>query len=232
MRAFFILFALWSHLALGQIPDWGRFNYVVYDNGDQPVGKYFFTIDKEGSVWRISSEMSIHTRVFLFPVRLRDQNSFTHDGRNFRSFKVSYFKDVPLQSTVQLEVFGVRDGSGWKIQINGGAKTGSQHLPHQSFEDVRNLVSRLVRPEAVLRPGQVRKSLSLDPLSLEISEVVSRGVEIDSIEFQGRKRELFIMEIKASDGNVRVKKFANGLIYRSQTENGYALLKSAQTPSF
>jgi len=232
MRAFFVLTALWSHLALGQIPDQGRFNYVLYDNGDRPVGTYFFTINKEGSVWRITSEMSVDTRFLLFPIRLKDQNTFTHDGRRFQSFHVKYFKDVPLQSTVQLEVSGVRNNNGWIIQTKSGGNTGSQQFSQGSFEEVRNLVSRLVRPEAVLRPGQVRKTLSLDPLSLEISEVESRGVEVDSIEFQGRKRELFVMEIKASDGNAKVKKFSNGLIYRSQTRDGYALLKSAQTPSF
>jgi len=232
VRAFLILIALWPHLALGQIPDRGRFDYVLYDNGDQPVGTYFFTIDKEGTVWRIASEMSIDTRFLFFRIRLKDQNSFTHDGRHFQSFTVSYFKDVPLRSTVQLVVSGVRDGDGWTIRANSDGKTSSQQFSQKSFEEVRNLVSRLVRPDAVLRPGQVRKSLSLDPLSLEISEVESRGVEVDSIEFQGRKRELFVMEIIASDGNVKVKKFANGLIYRSQTRDGYALLVSARTPSF
>jgi hypothetical protein len=232
MRAFLILIALWPHLALGQIPDRGRFNYVLYDNGNQPVGSYFFTIEKEGSVWRIASEMSIDTRFLLFQVRLKDQNSFTHDGRSFQSFNVSYFKDVPLQSTVQLEVSGVRTGSGWTIQTKSGNMNSQKFFSQESFEEVRNLVSRLIRPEAVLRPGQVRRTLSLDPLRLEISEVESRGVEVDWIEFQGRKRELFVMEIRASDGNAKVKKFSNGLIYRSQTRDGYALLISAETPSF
>ena len=232
MRAFFFLAVLWSHLASSQIPDQGRFDYVLYDNGDRPVGTYFFTINKEGSVWRITSEMHVDTRFLLFPIRLRDQNTFTHDGRFFQSFSVKYFKDVPLQSTVELAVSGVRNDNSWTIQTKSGGNIGSQQFSQKSFEEVRNLVSRLVRPEAALRPGQVRRTLSLDPLSLEISEVESRGIAVDSVEFQGRKRELLVMEIKSSDGDVKVKKFSNGLIYRSQTRDGYALLKSAQTPSF
>jgi hypothetical protein len=210
MRALLVLFALWLHPALGQIPDQGRFEYVLYDNGDRPVGTYFFTIAREGHVWRISSEMNVDTRFFLFRIRLQDQNSFTHDGRSFQSFHVKYLKDVPL-STLQLEVSGVRNGNDWIIQTNRDGTTGSRQLSPESFEEVRNLVSRLVRPEAVLRPGQARKSLSLDPLSLEISEVETRGVEVESIEFQGRRRELFVMEISASDGDAKVKKFSNDL---------------------
>lgn len=223
---------MWSQLALGQIPDRGRFEYVLYDNGDRPVGTYFFTIEKEDGVWRIASEMSVDTRFLMLPIRLKDQNSFTHDGENFRSFNVKYFKDVPFQKTVLQEVSGARTADGWTIQSRRSGISGSQQFSHGSFEEVRNLISRLVRPEAVLRPGQVRKTLSLDPLSLAISEVESRGIEVESIEFQGRKRELFVMVTTASDGNVKVKKFSNGLIYRSETEDGYALLKSAQTPSF
>src|ERR1700741_2318882 len=116
MRAFLVLFALWSHLALGQIPDQGRFDYVLYDNSDRPVGTYFFTIAKEGEVWRITSEMSVDTRFLLFRIRLKDQNSFTHDGKVFQSFQVKYFKDVPFQSAMQLEVSGVRNDNGWRIQ--------------------------------------------------------------------------------------------------------------------
>jgi hypothetical protein len=217
---------------LGQIPDQGRFDYVLYDNGDRPVGTYFFTIVKEGSVWRITSEMNIDTRFLLFSIRLKDQNTFTHDGRSFQSFKVDFFKDVPLQRTVQLAVSGARNLDGWTIQTMSGGNAGLQQLPRNSFEEVRNLISRLVRPEAVLRPGQVSTRRSLDPLSLEISEVESRGIAIDSVEFQGRRRELFVMETKSSDGDVTVHKFSNGLIYRSQTSDGYALLKSARTPSF
>lgn len=231
LQALLVISVLWARLALGQIPEEGRFDYVIYDNGNQPVGTYFFTIHKEGSVWRITSEMSVDTRFLLFPVRLKDQNTFTHDGNAFQSFHVKYFKDVPLQRTVQVEVSGVRHNDGWTIQTSG-ASTSSRLFPQESFDEVRNLVSRLVRPENVLRPGQIRKTLSLDPLSLEISEVESRGIKVESIEFQGRTRELFVMETRATDGNVKVKKFSNGLIYRSQTENGYALLKSAQTPSF
>jgi len=232
LRALFALCALWSHLASGQIPDQGRFDYVLYDNGDQPVGTYFFTIAKEGSVWRITSEMNIDTRFLLFSIRLKDHNTFTHDGSAFRSFKVDYFKDVPLQRTVQLAVSGARNPDGWTIETMRGGNTSLQLFLRDSFEDVRNLISRLVRPEAVLRPGQVTKRRSIDPLSLEISEVVSRGIAIDSVEFQGRTRELFVMETKSSDGDVTVHKFSNGLIYRSQTSDGYALLKSARTPSF
>lgn len=232
MRAFLVLAVLWSHLAWSQIPDQGRFDYVLYDNADRPVGTYYFSIGKEGSVWRITSEMNIDTRFLMFPIRLRDRNTFTHDGAHFQSFSVRYFKDVPLQSTVELAVSGVRNGDGWTIQTTSGGNTGSQQFSQKSFEEVRNLVSRLVRPEAALRPGQVRKALSLDPLSLEISEVETRGIALDSVEFQGRKRELLVMEIKSSDGDVKVKKFSNGLIYRSQTRDGYALLKSARTPSF
>jgi hypothetical protein len=232
LRAFFVLSALWSQLALGQIPDQGRFDYVLYDNADRPVGTYFFTISKEGGVWRISSEMNVDTRFLLFPIRLKDQNTFTHDGSFFQSFHVNYLKDVPLQRTVQLEVSGVRNVNGWTIQTMSGGNIVSQQFSQNSFENVRNLVSRLVRPEAVLRPGQISKTLSLDPLSLEISEVETRGIAVDSVEFQGRKRELFVMETKSSDGDVTVHKFSNGLIYRSQTGDGYALLKSARTTSF
>ena len=233
MRTFLSVMGLWPLLAFGQIPDQGRFDYVIYDNGDRPVGSYFFTIRREGRLWRISSEMSVDTRFLLFRIRFRDQNNFTHDGSSFQSFHVSYFKDVPLQRTVQLEVFGERSGETWTIRSTSGGNAGPPRIfPRSSFEEVRNLISRLVRPEAVLQPGQIKRTLSLDPLNLEISEVESRGVAVESIEFQGRRREVFVMDIRASDGNARVMKFANGLIYRSQTEDGYALLKSAETASF
>jgi hypothetical protein len=232
LRACFAAAALWTHLALGQIPDQGRFDYILYDNGDRPVGTYYFTIEKEGGVWRISSDMNVDTRLLLFAIRLRDRNSFTHDGKSFLSFHVSYFKDVPLQRTVQLEVSGVRNLDDWTVRTTRDGAIGARRFAPDSFEDVRNLISRLVRPEAVLQPGQVRKSRSLDPLSLEIDDVETRGVAIGSVEFQGRRRELFVMETKSSDGDVRVQKFSNGLIYRSQTNDGYALLKSAQCPSF
>lgn len=232
MRAVLLPFLLWSSLALAQIPEQGRFDYVLYDGRDQHVGTYFFTIEREGGAWRITSEMSVDARFLLFPIRLNDRNSFIHDGKSFQSFSVRYFKDVPLQRTLQVEVSGARDARGWTIQTTSGGQAVARQFSHQSFDEVRNLVSRLVRPEAILRPGEARKTLSLDPISLEISEVESRGIGIESVEFQGRKRELFVMETRASDGDVRVKKFSNGLIYRSQTSEGYALLKSARTPSF
>src|SRR5258706_14249402 len=138
MRASLILCALWSHLALGQIPDQGRFDYVLYDNADRPVGTYFFTIGKEGAVWRVTSDMSVDTRFLLFSVRLKDQNTFTHDGSVFQSFHVRYFKDVPLQRTVQLEVSGVRDANGWTIQTKSGETTGARQLSPGSFAEARN----------------------------------------------------------------------------------------------
>lgn len=71
-------------------------------------------------------------------------------------------------------------------------------------------------------------------MSLEIDEIESRGLAVERVEFQGRRRELYVMETRASDGNVTVKKFTNGLIliYLSRTDEGYALLVSAQAPSF
>lgn len=232
MRTLLALIFLWPLLTFGQIPDEGRFDYLIYDNGNRVVGTYFFTINKESGVWRISSDMSIDTSFLRLPIRVRDKNTFTHDGKNFLSFNVNYFKDVPLKNTIHLYVSGTRNSNGWAIQIKNNRKSDSQQFSHQSFEEVRNLVSRLVRPEATLGPGQVKKTLSLDPLTLEIGEVESRGVEMDSVEFQGKKRDLYVMETKASDGNVKVHKFSNGLIYRSQTSDGYALLKSAQASSF
>jgi len=232
MRSLFLLHVLWSSLVLGQVPEWGRFDYILYDNGDRPVGTYFFTIGKEGSVWRITSDMRVDTKFLFLPIRFHDRNTFTHDGNTFQSFSVSYLKDVPLQRTVHLEVSGARNGNNWIIQSSKTGNVESRRVPHSAFDEIRNLISRLVRPEAVLKPGEIRRSLSLDPLTLEISEVESRGIEIISTEFQGRKRDLYVMETKASDGNVKVHKFVNGLIYRSQTGEGYALLKSAQTPSF
>ena len=223
--------ALTGH-AHGQIPDQGKFDYVVYDKADRPVGTYSFTIGREGPLWRVSSRMEIDTRILVLRIRLKDENSFTHDGRQFQSFQVSYFKDVPLQRTVQMEVSGRRDESGWTVQSKTAGKAVTRQFAQDRFEEVRNLASRLVRPQAVLRPGQAAKVLSLDPLTLEVGEVESRGVGVEAVEFQGRRRELFVMETRAPDGNVRVHKFANGLIYRSQTEDGYALLKSAQLPSF
>ena len=232
MRALLLLLALWPPLTLGQIPEWGRFDYVLYDNDDRPVGTYFFTISKEGNVWRITSDMSVDTKFLFLPIRFTDRNTFTHDGSTFQSFSVSYLKDVPLQRTVHLEVSGARNGNSWIVQTNKDGRSDSRRISHTTFDEIRNLVSRLVRPESVLTPGQTKRSLSLDPLTLEISEVESRGIEIVSVEFQGRKRDLYVMETKAADGNVKIHKFANGLIYRSQTGEGYALLKSAQTPSF
>ena len=232
MRAALLALLLGSPLAPGQSPEPGRFDYRLYDNGDRPVGKYFFTIERAGDAWRVASEMVVDTRFLFLPIRLMDRNSFVHDGRDFRSFHVDYLKDVPLQRTVRLEVSGVRDEDGWRIQRSEGGDSIRRHLSPNSFDEVRNLVSRLVRPQAVLRPGQSRKSTSLDPLSLEISEVVSRGIATDSVDFQGRRHELFVMEIRASDGDVTVKKFANGLIYLSRTPDGYALLTSARSPFF
>jgi len=232
MRVALAMILMVARLAFAQIPEQGRFEYVLYDNQDRPVGSYFFTIRREGDLWRIASEMSVDTRFFLLPIRLNDRNTFTHDGKSFQSFSVEYFKDVPLQKTLRVEVLGSRSEKGWTIRSSSDRETFSRDLPHESFEEVRNLISRLVRPQAVLHPGESRRARSLDPVTLEISDVESRGVEIESVEFQGRRRELFVMEIKAPDGDVRVKKFANGLIYRSQTAEGYALLKSANMPSF
>jgi hypothetical protein len=232
LALFILLLGLCPPLVLGQVPEWGRFEYVLYDNGDRPVGTYFFTIGKEGDLWRITSDMRVDTTFLFFPIRFKDQNTFTHDGNAFQSFRVSYYKDVPLQRTVQQEVSGVNDGNRWTIQSINGNSTDIRQIPRTDFEEIRNLISRLVRPEAVLRPGEIRKSRSLNPLTLEISEVESRGIEIVSVEFQGRLRDLYVMETRATDGNVRVHKFTNGLIYRSQTAEGYALLKSAQAPSF
>jgi len=41
-----------------------------------------------------------------------------------------------------------------------------------------------------------------------------------------------IMDIRAADGEVRVKKFANGLTCLSRTPDGYALLTAARAPGF
>ncbi len=221
-----------SFQAAAQIPEQGRFDYVLYDNGDRPVGNYFFSIARMGGDWRIESEMTVDTRFLLLPIRLKDQNSFIHDGTAFKSFEVRYFKDVPLLSTLRLEVVGARSAEGWTVQATRNGNAASLYFPPEGFAEVRNLISRLVRPEAVLRPGEVRTAQSLDPLTLEVGKVESRGIAIESVAFQGRPRELFVMETRAPDGNVTVKKFANGLIYLSRTAEGYALLKAAQLPGF
>ena len=176
--------------------------------------------------------MAVDTRILVFPIRLLARNSFAHDGTSFRSFEVRYFKDVPLQRSTEMEIAAVRGEGGWRIRLVDRAGTRSRELPGESFEEARNLISRLVRPEAVLRPGEARKARSLDPLTLEVSEIETHGVGIETVEFQGRRRQLFVMETRAPDGDVRVKKFSNGLIYRSQTSEGYALLKAARMPDF
>src|SRR5712671_440652 len=106
MRVALAMILMVAQLAFAQIPEQGRFEYVLYDNQDRPVGSYFFTIRREGDLWRIASEMSVDTRFFLLPIRLNDRNSFTHDGKSFQSFSVQYFKDVPLQKTLRVEVLG------------------------------------------------------------------------------------------------------------------------------
>lgn len=232
MRSLLFILAFTAKAAWAQIPESGVFRYELFDNGDRKVGDYHFTIQKNGKLWRISSEMDVDTTIFFLKVKLLDQNSFTHDGQAFQSFEVKYFKDVPLQKTLVLKMEGHRDGEIWQIT---GARNGinlHKTLENKAFDEVRNLVSRLIRPEAILRPGETRITRSLDPLTLDIGPVESRGLGEESIEFQGKKRRLHLMEQKAPDGDVQVKKFDNGLIYRSQTAEGYALLKSAETPDF
>lgn len=232
MRWLFLLLWMGARMGLAQVPDSGTFRYQLFDNSDRPVGRYDFTIEKEGKLWRITSDMDIDTRVFFLRIRLHDHNSFTHDGQSFQSFTVKYFKDVPLQKTVDQNVEGRLEGKMWQITSTQAGQSVLKTYPADAFEEIRNLVSRYIRPEAILRPGETRSTRSLDPLTLEIGLVESLGLREESIDFQGKTRRLHVMEQKAADGDVIVKKFDNGLIYRSQTSNGYALLQSALTPGF
>ncbi|MDQ3232448.1 MAG: hypothetical protein M3Q07_11550 [Pseudobdellovibrionaceae bacterium] len=215
-----------------QVPEAGTFRYELFDNSDRRVGTYSFTIVKEGRVWRIASEMDVDTEVFFLKVRLRDHNNFTHDGQTFLSFQVKYFKDVPLQKTVDKKIEGRLEGSSWTLTSMQDGKEVRKNLPATAFTEVRNLISRLISPEAIVRPGEKRKALSLDPLTFQVDHVESRGLREESVDFQGKKRHLYVIEQKADDGDVLVKKFDNGLIYHSQTAEGYALLQSAVTPEF
>ncbi|WP_141735677.1 hypothetical protein [Oligoflexus tunisiensis] len=232
MRWLILILALHAGTAWSQVPDSGVFRYELFDNSDHPAGTYSFTITRDGPLWNINSEMDVDARVFFLKVTLRDHNSFTHDGQSFRSFQVNYFKDVPFQKTIHQQVQGRREENVWHISSQINSQKSEKTLAAAAFDEVRNLISRLIRPEAILLPGHTRSTRSLDPLTLEIDPVTSRGLHEESIEFQGKKRRLHVMVQEAPDGDVTVKKFDNGLIYRSQTAEGYALLKSAMTPNF
>lgn len=232
MRKFLGILCVLAGTASAQIPDSGVFRYELFDNGDRKVGTYNFTIQKEARLWRITSDMSVDAHILFLKVKLHDHNSFTHDGESFQSFDMKYFKDVPLQKTIDQTVTAVRDGATWTIQVKKNNETITRTLENKAFDEVRNLISRLIRPEAILRPGAIRSTRSLDPLTLTIDTVESRGLGEESISFQGKVRRLHVMEQKAADGDVRVKKFDNGLIYHSQTDEGYARLISAETRDF
>jgi hypothetical protein len=232
MHRLLLLFLFTAGKAWSQPPNSGVFRYELFDSGHRKVGNYHFTIQKDGRLWRISSEMDVDTQIFFLTVKLHDHNSFTHDGEGFQSFEVNYFKDVPFQGTIAQKVEARREGESWRISSEINGHKSHKILENKAFDEVRNLVSRLIRPEAVLRTSESRSTRSLDPLTLDIGVVLSRGLGEESVEFQGKTRRLHVMEQKAPDGDVRVKKFDNGLIYHSQTAEGYALLMSAETPDF
>lgn len=100
-----------------------------YDSGDRPVGSCFFTINKEGNIWRISSELNVDIRFLSFRIRLRDKNGFVHDETNFQSFRIQHLKVVPLQRTVQLAVSAVRNANSWTIQTMSGGILDLSNFP-------------------------------------------------------------------------------------------------------
>ncbi|MFW7381726.1 MAG: hypothetical protein ACOH5I_23155 [Oligoflexus sp.] len=85
----------------------------------------------------------------------------------------------------------------------------------------------------VIRPTESRISYHAVLFWQAVCQIhVSRGLHEETVDFQGRKRHLFVIEQKALDGDVVVSKFENGLIYRSQTPEGYALLERVEMPGF
>ena len=85
MKFLLCLLVLFPWPAFGQIPDAGDFHYILYDNRDHPVGTYSFTIRKDGSLWRIASQMDIDTRVLLISGSL-DRSQFIHSRWKTVSF--------------------------------------------------------------------------------------------------------------------------------------------------
>ncbi len=230
MNYVFIIFFLFVSVeGYGAIISKGSFLYKVFDHSHNEVGYYNFTVlkDQTKGVWNITSEMTIETTLMGMTVKIMDNNSFIFDGEKFLNFKIINERKLPFLPNKRISVEGIRESKSWKVEriVNGNLT--SKTFAESEFLEVRNLISRIVRPEAVLSPGDEVESVSLDPLELEIIKVKTKGISMGNIRFQGKEEPIYRMTQTVDGDSITVDKFKFGLIYSTVTSHGYSKLITA-----